>query len=114
MPVITWDDATTRPRSDDPNGFAKLFVNKEIGATKLQMHVSVISPGKRAHPPHEHVEEEILYVLSGHGTMTLDEERIDVGPDTAIFIPSWVHHGIENTGEEMLRYMIILEPKRDA
>ena len=113
MPVITWQDAPTRPRSDDPNGFAKQFVNKALGAERLQMHVSVISPGTRAHPPHKHIEEEIMYVLEGEGTMIMEEERIPVGPDAAVFLPSWVFHGIENTGDQMLRYMVILEPKRE-
>ncbi|GIX07403.1 MAG: hypothetical protein KatS3mg115_1806 [Candidatus Poribacteria bacterium] len=113
MPVIPWEKAPTRPRSDDPDGFAKLFVNRSLGAQRLQMHVSVISPGKRAHPPHQHPEEEIMYVLEGEGTMTLGQERIPVEANTAIFIPSNVFHGIENTGTTMLRYMVILEQKRE-
>ncbi|MBT7098001.1 cupin domain-containing protein [Candidatus Poribacteria bacterium] len=113
MPIIHWQDAATRPRGDDPDGFAKQFVNRDMGATKLQMHVSSISPGKRAHPPHKHVEEEIIYVLSGSGTMQIDEEFTQVGKDSATFLPSWVFHGIENTGDEMLTYVVILEPKRE-
>ena len=113
MPIIHWDDAPQRPRSDDPDGYAKQFVNKSLGAEKLQMHVSVISPGKRAHPPHKHVEEEIIYVLEGEGTMMIDDEEFPVKAGSATFLPSWVFHGITNTGSSMLKYMVILEPKRE-
>jgi mannose-6-phosphate isomerase-like protein (cupin superfamily) len=109
MPVIPWEAAPKRARPDDPDGFAKAFVNPDVGASRLRMHVSVISPGKRAHAPHSHPEEEIMYVLAGRGTMLLGDERTAVGPDTGIFIPSGVLHGIENTGDQMLRYMVILQ-----
>jgi quercetin dioxygenase-like cupin family protein len=114
MPIIAWDTVERRPRSDDPQGYAKPFVNPEVGAERLRMHISCISPGKRAHPPHQHLEEEIMYVLEGRGTMLLGEERTEVSAESAIFIPSNLFHGIENTGDTPLRYMVILEAKRET
>lgn len=111
MPIIPWNAAESRPRPDDPEGFAKLFVNPSVGAKRLRMHISCVSPGKRAHPPHRHPEEEIMYVLEGRGTMLLGDLRTEVEAETAIFIPSNLFHGIENTGEKPLRYMVILEER---
>ncbi|MDE0020107.1 MAG: cupin domain-containing protein [Candidatus Poribacteria bacterium] len=113
MPIIAWEDAPSRPRANDPDGFFKPFVNKETGAARLQMHVSCVGAGKRAHPPHKHAEEEIIYVLDGRGIVQLDDERTEVEPNAAVFIPSWVFHGIESAGDGPLRYMVILEPKRE-
>jgi len=113
MPIIPWDNAPLRPRSDDPEGFARIFVSPEVGAERLRMHISCISPGKRAHPPHQHPEEEIMYILEGRGTMLLGEEETEVVAESAVFVPSNLFHGIRNTGETPLRYMVILEAKRE-
>ncbi|MBM3216332.1 cupin domain-containing protein [Candidatus Poribacteria bacterium] len=114
MPIIHWNDAPERPRAHDPQGFAKLFVNPSVGAERLAVHVSAISPGTRAHDPHAHAEEEVMYVLEGSGSMLLGEETFPVAAECAIFVPSGVFHGIENTGDTLMRYMVILEAKRDA
>ena len=57
---------------------------------------------------HRHYEDaEYYYIVSGKGIMTLDRERIEVaaGDITAVF-PGGVH-GLENTGDENLRIIVI-------
>ncbi|MBP0990844.1 MAG: cupin domain-containing protein [Oscillospiraceae bacterium] len=43
-----------------------------------------------------HEEDEIYYILSGHGKLQLDDEVIDVFPDQVIFIPAGVFHALDN------------------
>lgn len=112
MPIVSWRNVEPRPRSGDPSGYSKPFVNPSVGAECLRMHVSCVSPGMKPHPPHQHPEEEIMYVLEGRGTMLLGDELAPVEAESAIFVPSNQFHGIENTGDTSLRYMVILEAPR--
>lgn len=46
---------------------------------------------------HEH-EHEVFDVVSGTGTVYLNDEAIVVGPGSVIVVPAGVRHGFKNTG----------------
>jgi mannose-6-phosphate isomerase-like protein (cupin superfamily) len=58
---------------------------------------------------HEQKEDEIYYVLSGKGEMTLDGKIVDVGPGTAILTRTGSSHGLKQVGGEDLVIMINYE-----
>jgi len=58
---------------------------------------------------HEQKEDEIYYVLSGRGVMTLDGKDVEVGPGTAILTRPGSSHGLKQTGTEDLVIMINYE-----
>ena len=60
---------------------------------------------------HEQHEDEVYYVLSGHGVMTLDDKPIDVGPGTAILTRPGSSHGLKQTGADDLVVLIAYEIK---
>ena len=61
--------------------------------------------------PHHHgVTEEIYYILSGSGDMTLGDETRSVGPGDAIAIPPGVRHTIRNTGLVELVFLCTCAP----
>ncbi|MBE6542394.1 MAG: cupin domain-containing protein, partial [Ruminococcaceae bacterium] len=43
-----------------------------------------------------HTEDEIYYILSGHGKLQLDEYIVDVKGGQVIFIPSGCFHALDN------------------
>ena len=55
---------------------------------------------------HEQKEDEIYYVLSGRGTMTIDGQTFDVGPGTAVLTRPGSSHGLKQVGDEDLVIMI--------
>ena len=55
---------------------------------------------------HEQTEDEIYYVLSGRGVMTLDGKEVEVGPGTAVLTRTGSSHGIKQTGAEDLVLLI--------
>ena len=68
--------------------------------------VAVIDPGEEIHPPHTHAEEEFLMVLEGSGTWhLLGEERPATAGDLLYAAP-WDVHGITNTGDAPLRFVV--------
>ena len=71
------------------------------------IHDDVLTPGVSI-GKHKHTEdEEYYYVVSGNGTMTLDEQRIEVAPGDITAVFSGGIHGLENTGSVDLRVIVI-------
>ena len=77
---------------------------------------------KRAFKPgsaigyHLQKEDEIYYVLSGRGTMTLDGKTVDITPGTAVLTRTGSSHSLKQAGDEDLVIMINyeVEPKPAA
>lgn len=68
----------------------------------------VLKPGA-AIGYHEQREDEIYYVLSGRGRMTLDGQSVDVGPGTAILTRTGSSHGLTQVGTDDLVILINYE-----
>src|SRR5262249_15505239 len=60
---------------------------------------------------HEQNEDEVYYVLSGRGVMTLDGTPTDVGPGAAILTRTGSSHGLKQIGTEDLVLIIAFETK---
>lgn len=60
---------------------------------------------------HEQKEDEVYYVLSGKGVMTLDDKPVEVGPGTAILTRPGSSHGLKQAGNDDLVIMIAYEVK---
>ena len=58
---------------------------------------------------HEQKEDEIYYVLSGRGVMTLDGKEVEVTPGTAVLTRPGSSHGLKQTGPDDLVIMINYE-----
>jgi mannose-6-phosphate isomerase-like protein (cupin superfamily) len=58
---------------------------------------------------HEQTEDEIYYVLSGKGEMTLDGKKVDVTPGTAVLTRTGSSHGLKQVGNEDLTILINYE-----
>ena len=55
---------------------------------------------------HVQKEDEIYYVLSGAGTMTLDGKTVNVTPGTAVLTRTGSSHSLKQTGAEDLVILI--------
>ena len=70
---------------------------------------------KRAFKPgsgvghHVQKEDEIYYVLSGRGTMTLDGKTVDITPGTAVLTRPGSSHSLKQVGTEDLVVLINYE-----
>jgi len=58
---------------------------------------------------HEQTEDEIYYVLSGKGEMTLDGKKVEVTPGTAVLTRTGSSHGLKQVGTEDLTILINYE-----
>lgn len=62
---------------------------------------------------HEQKEDEIYYVLSGRGQMTLDGQTVEVTPGTAVLTRTGSSHSLKQVGSDDLVVLINyeVEPK---
>jgi mannose-6-phosphate isomerase-like protein (cupin superfamily) len=81
---------------------------KSVPNLKLVFRKRALKPGSGI-GYHQQTEDEIYYVLSGRGVMTLDEKTVDVGPGTAVLTRTGSSHGLKQTGADDLVILINYE-----
>jgi XRE family transcriptional regulator, regulator of sulfur utilization len=74
---------------------------------ELEMHVTKLNPGEAAHPPHRHVNEELIILREGQCETLSNGVWIKVGPGSVVFNASNVLHGIRNVGSVPATYHVI-------
>jgi uncharacterized cupin superfamily protein len=86
-------------------------IGRRLGAQKLGYNLTVVPPGKRAFPFHNHrVNEEMFFIIEGEGEVRIGSETYPVkrgdviahppgGPETA--------HQIVNTSKAELKYLAV-------
>jgi quercetin dioxygenase-like cupin family protein len=79
----------------------------------MKAHVSVLSPGHCPHPPHRHVEEELLVVLDGEAEILIanspdpsDAAVKRFGPGSFVYYPAYQHHTIRNVATAPVTYLM--------
>jgi mannose-6-phosphate isomerase-like protein (cupin superfamily) len=58
----------------------------------------VLEPGATPHPPHQHPEEELMWVTEGTGEIECAGKTTQVGPGSIMYCAGNVIHGIVNSG----------------
>jgi mannose-6-phosphate isomerase-like protein (cupin superfamily) len=106
------DIAKTEPGTHNGGGqtVGYSFFDKTPGLT-LVFRKRALKPGS-AIGYHEQKEDEIYYVLSGRGVMTVDGKTFDVAPGTAILTRPGSSHGIKQAGPDDLVMLINYEQGR--
>lgn len=117
-PVINLADLEIKPVAPEraPKGknaglYDRRFgeISGLIGARKLGYNLTVIAPGKRNCPFHNHhVEEEMFFILEGEGELRYGTERYPLKPGDIIACPTGgpeTAHQIINTGKTEMRYL---------
>ena len=61
--------------------------------------------------PHEQHEDEVYYVLSGKGVMTVDDTKVDMTPGTAVLTRPGSSHSLKQAGNDDLVVLISYEIK---
>lgn len=78
--------------------------------TQCSLAEETLPPG-RSVTPHRHRQiEEIYYVVSGQGLMTVGDESREVEAGDAIYIPRGQRHILENTGVDPIKLILICGP----
>jgi len=91
-------------------GLAQCLVAASLDPRKLRIHISEVEAESRSHPAHTHAGVEAFYMLEGHATVEVEDERYTLGPNEALALDASRPHGIFNSGLTRVRYMVIIAP----
>ena len=119
-PIINLDEVELQPR---PPAFtatgkaaerydAKMgMIAPVLGAEKLGYNLTCVPPGKSAFPFHNHrVNEEMFFILSGSGEISIGNEVFQIKQYDIIACPPGgeeTAHKIRNTGDTDLKYLAV-------
>lgn len=103
--------AGSAPTFHSPDGLATFELLLEPpGGNASYLGRAVFRPGARS-PVHQHPDsEELVYVLSGSGTMTLGDATFTVEVGMALRIPAGVAHSFTVGGEEPMEIVQVYSP----
>ena len=84
-------------------------IGREQGCERLQQRLVRFAPGRSAAQRHEALDD-VLFVVSGHGTLELDGEAHPLEPDTGAFVAAGETAVVENPGPDDLVVVAVLAP----
>ena len=100
----------TFPRYKRDNIESFLLVSERTcGSEKLAVTLVEMKPDGFQHL-HAHEQEQMYYILEGHGIMQVGEEESEVSTGDCIFFSSHTKHGLRNTGGSVLKYLSAASP----
>ena len=97
-----WDDPTIA--AENPNRW-KLLITGERGPSRGLVTGIAECPTGAHLPLHHHEPEETYYVVSGHGHIEIDGHAAEIGPGSAVYIPSNAKHTVRCTSSEPLVFV---------
>ncbi|MFL1011654.1 cupin domain-containing protein [Flavisericum labens] len=71
---------------------------------RFEMHITELNRKGPSHNPHEHIETEIILVLSGNTEMMIDGKTYRGSAGDLYFANSELLHGISNASDESCKY----------
>jgi uncharacterized cupin superfamily protein len=87
------------------------------GATRtlarLECHATTLRPGERAHEPHRHADEEMIFVKDGPLEVTVNDRRLAADAGAVLFFASMDLHGLRNPGPGFATYYVLRIFPRD-
>ena len=85
------------------NGLDLGDIAKNIAA----VYDTSLEPGESIQPHYHPDSEEIYYILSGYGMMTIGEDKQEISRGDVVYIPLLAHHTLLNTGSVPLRFITV-------
>jgi uncharacterized cupin superfamily protein len=84
-------------------------IGDAVGLGKIGVHIVNIKPGKDSTEYHKHYnEEECIYVLSGKGTLRIEDEEFPFEKGDFVGFPAnTAAHDLKNTGDKTLVILVI-------
>lgn len=90
----------------------RITIDHSVGAERLVQSVLTFSPGSSS-DRRNHDRDEVAYVISGTGSLTLDGSTHDLHPDLGVYVRAGESYTVVNTGNEDLVLVSVTAPPPD-
>lgn len=94
----------------DGSEIRELMHPSQHGNRKQSLAEATLQPGARTQLHRHAMTEELYYIKSGSGIMTLGEESFVVEPGDTVLIPPGTPHRIEASGTATLQILCCCSP----
>ena len=93
---------------------SKALVRPETcGSRRIDFRISSYQPMAYVAEHVHQVQEQVYHVLSGEGSLTLDDKRVTLRQHDYVFVPPGVRHGFTNNGTVPLVFLVVTTPVED-
>ena len=94
--VVDWNDLVLRPT--ETGGRRQPFDRATAMFRRFEMHVTTLNPGLATHRPHAHRAEEMVLMIRGDATLTIDGQHAPASGGDLVYFASQAPHALDNTG----------------
>lgn len=77
-----------------------------FGTSLMFTAVIDVLPGQEVHPPHRHLEEELMYIARGSGVWSINGKEQVANAQDLLYAKPWDTHGLLNTGSDTLTFFV--------
>jgi mannose-6-phosphate isomerase-like protein (cupin superfamily) len=84
-----------------------VFRGKTQTGCPLALHISTLPAGQMPHPPHQHINEELMLIKQGRLQFTISGKTSTVGAGSVVYINSNEQHGLKNIGDTPAEYFVV-------
>jgi mannose-6-phosphate isomerase-like protein (cupin superfamily) len=100
-------------RAEGDTAARAVAIDSDLGSERLELHVTRYEPGRSLPRSLEDVQE-ILYTVSGRGTLFVEGEPHELEPGTGAYVAAGESYEVENPGTEELLLVSATAPNENG
>jgi mannose-6-phosphate isomerase-like protein (cupin superfamily) len=110
---VVFEGDVPAQRAPGDTASARVTIDGAAGSEQLVQQVIRFEPG-RSQPRGSKTEQEVLYVVSGSGTLAIGDDTFELEPGTGVFVVAGEQYVVDNPGQHPILVVSVLTPQRAA
>ena len=102
-----FDELAVKVNPQSHNESRQVFRGETHDGFEIACHITKLQPGQMPHPPHRHLNEEVLFMHAGAVEITIEGKTSTLRPGSVAYIHSNELHGLRNDGPIPAEYFIL-------
>jgi len=94
-------------RKADGNEFRNIVNSTTPTGERVEIHETMLAPGKMPHPAHQHAHSEFWLIREGEVELTINGKTQRIGSGSAAFAAANELHSIKNVGTSPASYFVV-------
>jgi len=87
--------------------FHTYFDSGTMATAAVMAGYADIQPGQQNHAPHQHVDEEFLYLVEGSGKWTVGDKTQSAKAGDVLYAAPNIVHGLRNSSDKPLKFFVV-------